>query len=87
MGAAGVYGVSLLLDGIGVALKVEDGDIRSARVALLGILRALARHGGLATPLDRYCEAAETHAELPILGTLGETIGTLHSVGELQFLT
>jgi L-asparaginase II len=87
VGAAGVYGVTIISDEVGIALKVEDGDVHSARVALVGILSALARHGGLTTPLDRYCEAVGTKAELPILSTLGERTGTLHAVGELQFLT
>lgn len=87
VGAAGVYGVSIISDEVGIALKVEDGDVPSARVALLGILSALARHGGLTSPLARWCESVEAKAELPILNTLGERTGTLHAVGELQFLT
>jgi L-asparaginase II len=87
IGAAGVYGAALIPDQIGIGLKVEDGDVQSSRVALLGVLRALAVNGGLTTPLGRYCDAVEAHAELPILNTRGERTGTLHSAGELQFLT
>ena len=43
LGADGIYSAVLLRSGIGVALKVEDGDMRASPAALVAILRDLAR--------------------------------------------
>jgi len=86
VGAEGVYCAALPLDGIGIALKVEDGDARSAGPALLGLLAALARHGRLESPVDRALQAVESQRTVSIRNTLGEVTGALESVGGLQFL-
>jgi len=86
VGADGVYGASLPLDGIGIALKVEDGDMRSAGPALLGLLAALARHGGLETRLEPPLQAVEGQRTVPSRNTLGELTGALEPVGGLHFL-
>lgn len=41
IGAEGVYGASLPTLGLGVALKVEDGDLKVAGYALMAVLEAL----------------------------------------------
>jgi len=87
VGAEGVYSASLPLDGIGIALKVEDGDMRSAGPALLGLLAALATHDGLETPLEDPLRAVESQRTVPIRNTLGELTGALEPVGGLRFLT
>ncbi len=41
VGAEGVYAAALPEQGLGVALKVEDGDMRAAAIALVGVLEQL----------------------------------------------
>lgn len=81
VGAEGVYSAALVGERIGIALKVEDGDMRSAPVALMGILRALVTSG-------RGLEALDTLAareELPTRNTRGEVTGVLRHRGALRF--
>ena len=74
----------LLRSGIGVALKVEDGDMRASPAALVAILRDLARRyepdlaGALEAP------SVERHARLAIYSTRGQVTGYLQVVGGLQ---
>jgi len=72
VGADGVYGVGLPVRGMGFALKVEDGDNRSAMVALVAILAQL----GL-SPDPR--ERLERFAAFPVLNTRGEQVGTVRA--------
>lgn len=83
IGADGVYSAALLRTGQGIALKVEDGDMRSAPVALLSVLRQLIeRLGGAdADPLA----ALAGRSELPIRNTSGEVTGVLRAAGHLRF--
>ena len=46
IGAEGVYSAAWPELGLGLTLKVEDGDMRSAQVALLGVLARLAAEFG-----------------------------------------
>ncbi len=81
VGAEGVYSAALLDERIGIALKVEDGDMRSAPVALMGVLRALVTSG-------RGAEALRSLArreELPTRNTRGEVTGVLRHTGALRF--
>ncbi|MDH4046019.1 MAG: asparaginase [Gemmatimonadota bacterium] len=78
VGADGVYGVALPQRGLGLALKVEDGDNRSAMVALIAILTQL---GFDTDPRDQLAR----FASFPVLDTRGETIGTLRARGSLTF--
>jgi L-asparaginase II len=80
VGAAGVYGAALLEEGLGVALKVEDGDTTAARPALLAVLRALVGEAGF--PL----EGLRGHGEIPIRNTRGIQVGTLRAEGTLHGL-
>ncbi len=78
VGAAGVYCAALLDDGLGVALKVEDGDMRACPLALAGVLRALLR--------ERYpTETLAASAEGPGTNTRGAVVGTIRSAGSLRF--
>jgi L-asparaginase II len=85
LGADGVYCAAIPGPGLGVALKVEDGDMRCLGPALLGVLRSLAARlplgfdpGGLGPAVDR-------HAELPIVNTRGARTGVLRTTGGLRF--
>lgn len=81
VGAEGVYSAALLEEGIGIALKVEDGDMRSAPVALMGVLRALVTAGRGAEALDRLAR----REELPTRNTRGAVTGVLRHAGTLRF--
>ena len=87
LGADGIYSAVLLRSGIGVALKVEDGDMRASPAALVAILRDLARRyepdlvGALEAP------SVERHARLAIHSTRGQVTGYLQVVGGLQYET
>lgn len=85
VGAEGVYSAALIGAGLGVALKVQDGDMRSAPVALAAVLQQLcARHapalaaGLLDGPAGRYAEPAARN-------TRGEVTGVLRATGTLRF--
>ena len=53
-GAEGVYAAALLGEGLGIALKAEDGAVRAAEVALLAILR---RFGAFSVVAERRLDA------------------------------
>ena len=78
VGADGVYGVALPRRGLGVALKVEDGDNRSAMVAVVAILAQL---GLDPDPRERLARFAAS----PVLNTRGEAVGVLRARGGLAF--
>jgi L-asparaginase II len=82
VGAEGVYSAALPALGLGVTLKVEDGDGRCSPPALLEVLRQVfARLGGGALP----AEGLSHHAEPVLRNTQGERIGSLRPAGELRF--
>jgi L-asparaginase II len=68
IGADGVYCVAIPESRLGVALKVEDGDVESARVALLGTLEALA---------PGVVNVAKSFRRPVIVNSLGEDVGLL----------
>jgi L-asparaginase II len=78
VGADGVYGVALPQRGLGVALKVEDGDNRSAMVALVAILAQLELQPDPRERLARF-------AVFPLPNTRGEIVGWLRPHGSLAF--
>ncbi len=83
VGAEGVYSVALPKHGIGLALKVEDGDARSAPVALYGVLHALLPRLGI----DVTClEQLALRGAVPTYNTRGEITGVLKSAGSPRFL-
>lgn len=81
VGAEGVYSAALPALGLGVALKVEDGDGRCSPPALLAVLRRVLAHAGQTLPV----EGLTHHAEPVLRNTRGEVIGSLRAVGELRF--
>lgn len=78
VGAEGIYSATLPQLGLGVALKVEDGDYRVAPTALLAVLRQLL-HGQPADGLDHY-------ASLPVRNTRREQVGEIRAAGALRVL-
>ena len=78
VGADGVYGVALPLRGLGVALKVEDGDNRAAMVALVAMLAQLGLEPDPREQLSRF-------SAFPVLNTRGEAVGGLRARGGLAF--
>ncbi|HEX7119981.1 MAG TPA: asparaginase [Longimicrobiales bacterium] len=78
VGAEGVYVAGAPAEGLGVALKVEDGAKRAAESALLGVLRSLE----LITA-DEYA-ALERYAEPALMNTRGERVGGIRPVVALE---
>jgi len=70
VGADGVYCAAIPESGIGVAMKVEDGDGESARPALVGLLEILA---------PGAVRLADSFRTPPIRNTLGEVVGRLEA--------
>ena len=77
-GAEGVYAVGVVEQGVGVAIKVEDGAKRASTVALVGVLEALGLLG--ADELDSLAGFAKPH----IRNTLGTVVGNLRAEIELE---
>jgi L-asparaginase II len=83
IGAEGVYSAALPAAGLGIALKVESGEMRAAGAALVGVLRQLlARFDEAAlaalAPMARLDPAA-------IRNTRDEVTGVIRSAGLLRF--
>jgi L-asparaginase II len=68
-GADGVYVAALQQQGLGVALKIDDGNSQAAEVVILSILGRL---GGLHA--DELAQLDE-HCRMPISNTRGEVTG------------
>lgn len=79
VGAAGVYGVALPGRGLGIGLKVEDGDTWAAVLALWVVLEQLGLDPPPTHSLPRF-------AALPVRNTRGETVGSLQASGKLTFV-
>jgi L-asparaginase II len=79
VGAAGVYGVALPDRGLGIGLKVEDGDTWAAVLALWATLDQLGLDPPPSQSLPRF-------AVLPVRNTRGETVGSLEAAGKLTFV-
>lgn len=83
VGAEGVYSAAIPGLGVGIALKVEDGDSRAAPVALYAVLCQLLPVLGVdVAPLGELA----SRGTVPTLNTRGEVTGTLRAAGSLRFL-
>jgi len=87
IGAEGVYCAGLPGLGLGVALKVEDGDMRCAPIALLAVLQQVAEHSSRALATALACADVARHAEVAIRNTRDEVTGYLRARGSLRFGT
>lgn len=85
IGAEGVYCAALADAGLGIALKVADGDMRSAPLALAAVLRALLEHTGDANGLAALARSGVLE-QAPIRNTRGVVTGDLRARGSLRFL-
>jgi len=86
IGADGGYCAALPEAGLGVALKVEDGDMRSSGPALLGALQAVAKRFALGFDPAAWPETVTRHAALTTVNTRGAATGVLRPAGGLRFL-
>lgn len=85
IGAEGVYGAAIPELGLGVALKVEDGDMPSSGRALLEVLRQLLSRvaSGKTAVLDH--PTLGSHGRQSIYNTRNTITGELRATGELRF--
>jgi L-asparaginase II len=83
VGAEGIYSAALPALGLGVSLKVEDGDMRCSPPALLEVLRqVLERYAGkVSVPLEGLAH----HVEPLQRNTRGAVTGSLRAAGRLRF--
>ncbi len=85
VGAEGVYSAALPKHGLGISLKAEDGDMRTAPIALVAVLAQVLMHLGDAQGL-RQLRSSGHQAQIPIRNTRGIVTGALSAVGDLRFL-
>lgn len=86
IGAEGVYGAALPEVGLGIAVKVEDGDSRSVVPALLAVLQRLRERGLAGTVPDVAMDALVDLREQPIVNTRSVVTGVLRAAGALVFI-
>jgi L-asparaginase II len=82
LGADGVYCGALVGTGLGFALKVEDGDMRTLPVALLAVLDQLAEHLGWS---ERWGTMIPQHGAYDIKNTRKMVTGRVYAEGGLRF--
>ncbi|MBE0590789.1 MAG: asparaginase, partial [Gemmatimonadales bacterium] len=78
VGADGVYGAALIEEGLGIVLKVEDGNWRACNVTLVAVLERLGIQPPPSAALERY-------ATVPVLNTRGQAVGVMRAEGSLAF--
>jgi len=85
IGAEGVYGAALTANELGIALKVEDGGMRSAPIALLAIIRSLVAHGLVSSRVEQWLGRVDAHATVTLTNTKNNVTGMLRPAGDLHF--
>jgi L-asparaginase II len=86
IGAEGVYSAALPQHGVGISLKAEDGDMRSAPIALVAVLQQVLSHVGDDRGLAQL-KGTTHHANQMIRNTRGIVTGALSASGTLRFLS
>ncbi|HSB55402.1 MAG TPA: asparaginase [Gemmatimonadales bacterium] len=81
VGADGVYSAMIPAAGLGLALKVEDGDMRSSAPALVAILLWLGTVTDLGFDPSALPGTVLRHAALPTINTRGVETGMLRATG------
>lgn len=79
VGAEGLYLAALPGRGLGIALKVEDGEAMSAMVALVAVLGQLELDPAPSSVVPRF-------AELPVYNTRGIAVGAVAPTGGISFV-
>jgi L-asparaginase II len=85
IGAEGVYSAALPNLGVGISLKAEDGDMRSAPIALVAVLEQVLKHFADLHAVESL-RRTNHHASVPIRNTRGIVTGALSAAGGLRFL-
>lgn len=85
IGADGIYSAGLVRSGIGIALKVEDGDLRVTPAALLAVLAQVAPQWEPDLEAPLAAPSLGVHARPGVLNTRGAQVGEFRAVGSLQF--
>jgi L-asparaginase II len=84
VGAAGVYCAALPELGLGVALKIVDGDMAASGPALLAVLGQVVACAGVSPRYDFGPVAAFADRSIP--NTRGVPVGRVRAAGQLRFL-
>jgi L-asparaginase II len=82
IGASGIYCAAVPPLGLGVALKIADGDSEVSGVALLAVLAAVTQR---VAPGAIDWTSFGAHAVRPILNTRGVRVGSLRPAGLMRF--
>jgi L-asparaginase II len=85
IGAEGVYSAALPRLGLGIALKVESGDMRAAAVALIGVVQQLLARLAPGLAGEFPAGRLERHSAPAVRNTRGEATGVMRAVGGLRF--
>jgi L-asparaginase II len=85
VGAEGVYCIALPALGLGVALKVEDGETRASGVALLEVLQQLLRQTVPGEGPDFQRAELARHGPQTLRNTRGVETGEIRAAGLLHF--
>lgn len=85
IGAEGVYGAAIPELRLGVALKVEDGDMASSGRALLEVLHQVLSRLVPQRAAVLGAESLARHGRQPIRNTKDTVTGELRAAGELRF--
>lgn len=86
VGAEGVYCAAFIPDGIGIALKVHDGDMKSLPVALLAVLRSVLERGLVEGLGQAALDAVASHGGGELRNTRGRVTGVIRSAGAMHYL-
>ena len=84
IGADGVYGAALPELGLGVAIKVEDGDMRASALVMVAVIRELFLRAGRVESADLENRLSGLVSP-PIRNTRGEQTGHHAVIGALVF--
>jgi len=77
-GAEGGFGIALRSRGLGIAVKIEDGNARAMGPILIEVLRQLGVAGAAETA------ALAAHAQPAVLNTRAEVVGAIRPLVELR---
>ncbi len=86
VGAEGIYSAALPALGLGIALKVEDGETRAGSLALLEVLRQLLGQLAPGQGPDFSSRELARYDRQPLRNTRGTVTGELRAAGILHFV-